>query len=121
MATLIHVFQYGPNGAVGPESVTAAFAITSWHTNETRRFLGEFSLPPEFSNAALLDDWLCRRCRSEGIREVAKREVLQYGPNPVRRKRQLDEALELLEELHRVRLVKDGKRQLIQLNPGLLD
>ena len=121
IATLIHVFQYGPNGAVGPESVTAAFAITSWHTNEARRFLGEFSLPPEFSNAALLDDWLCRRCRSEGIREVAKREVLQYGPNPVRRKRQLDEALELLEELHRVRLVKDGKRQLIQPNPGLLD
>ena len=121
IATLIHVFQYGPNGAVGPESVTAAFEIANWHTNEARRFLGEFSLPPEFSNAALLDDWLCRRCRSEGIREVAKREVLQYGPNPVRRKRQLDEALELLEELHRVRLVKDGKRQLIQPNPGLLD
>ncbi|HIA01545.1 MAG TPA: DUF3987 domain-containing protein, partial [Myxococcales bacterium] len=56
MATLMHVFQYGPNGAVGPESVTAAFQIVSWHINETRRFLGEFSLPPEFSNAALLDD-----------------------------------------------------------------
>jgi hypothetical protein len=39
----------------------------------------------------------------------------------VRRKRELDETLKLLEELHRVRLVKDGKRQLIQLNPGLLD
>jgi len=121
IATLIHVFQYGPNCAVGPESVTAAFEIASWHINETRRFLGEFSLAPEFSNAALLDDWLCRRCRSEGIRKVAKREVLQYGPNPVRRKRQLDEALELLEELHRVRMVKDGKRQLIQPNPVLLD
>ena len=121
MATLMHVFQYGPNCAVGPESVTAAFEIASWHINETRRFLGEFSLSPDFSNAALLDDWLCKRCRSEGIREVAKREVLQYGPNPVRRKRQLDAALALLEELHRVRMVKDGKRQLIQPNPGLLD
>jgi putative DNA primase/helicase len=121
MATLMHVFRYGSNGAVGPESVTAAFDIASWHINETRRFLGEFSLSPEFSHAALLDDWLRRRCRSEGTGEIPKREVLQYGPNPVRRKRELDETLKLLEELHRVRLVKDGKRQLIQLNPGLLD
>jgi putative DNA primase/helicase len=120
MATLMHVFQYGSNGAVGPESVTAAFDIASWHINETRRFLGEFSLPPEFSNAVLLDDWLCRRCRSEGTGEIPKREILQYGPNPVRRKRELDEALALLEELHRVRLVKVSKHQLIQLNPGLL-
>ena len=100
--------------------MTAAFDIASWHINETRRFLGEFSLSPEFSHAALLDDWLRRRCRSEGTGEIPKREVLQYGPNPVRRKHELDEALKLLEELHRVRLVKVGKRQMIQPNPRLL-
>jgi putative DNA primase/helicase len=120
MATLMHVFQYGPNGAVGHESVAAAFHIVSWHINEARRFLGEFSLPEKFSKAVLLDDWLGQRCRNEGISEIHKREISQYGPNAVRLKKELDDALQVLEELHRVQLIKDGKRHFIKLNPALL-
>ena len=121
LAALIHIFCYGPNGAVGPESISTAFQVVSWHINETRRFLGEFSLPEELAKAALLDDWLRQRCLSQGISEIGKREVSQYGPNALRRKQELDEALKVLEEHHRIKLDYNGHIEVIKLNPALLE
>jgi len=121
MATLMHVFQYGPNGAVGPESVSAAFDVVSWHINETKRFLGEFSLPEPLSKAAVLDDWLLQRCRSKQITKISKREIGQCGPNALRRRKELDEALKTLEELDRIRLEKSGPTLVVRLHPNLLE
>jgi putative DNA primase/helicase len=116
VALLFHVFE-GRAGAVSAESFNGAARIVAWHLSEARRFLGEFALPPEVADAARLDAWLLAYCKQHATPEVPKKKARQYGP--LRDGAMLDAALHALVELDRVRVVKDGKRQTIELNPHL--
>jgi putative DNA primase/helicase len=116
LAALFHIFE----GAVGPVSRSAfegASRVAAWHLTEARRFFGELAIPAELVDAAKLDGWLiehCRRCRAE---TVCKRHLRQYGP--LRDGARLDLALDELAEMDRIRLAKDGRRTVIEVNPAL--
>ncbi|MBK1653358.1 DUF3987 domain-containing protein [Allochromatium vinosum] len=116
LAALFHIFE----GEVGPVSLSAfegASRVAAWHLTEARRFFGELAIPAELVDAAKLDGWLiehCRRCRAE---TVCKRHLRQYGP--LRDGARLDLALNELVEMDRVRLAKDGRRTVIEVNPAL--
>ena len=91
---------------------------TIWTTDS---ITGTSIRTPTINNAAKLDAWLIQHCRETHTASIATREVLRYGPYAVRDKHALDEAIAELTEAGRVRLVKDGKRREIEVNPALVE
>lgn len=117
LAALFQMFE-GAGGAIGADAFEGASRITAWHLHEARRFFGELALPAELADAARLDRWLSEHCRRERTHVVGKNHVRQHGP--LRDGARLDAAIRELAELDRLRLVKDGKRLTIQVNPALV-
>ena len=118
LAALFQIFEHGMGGAVGLECFESASLIAAWHLNESRRFLGELALPAELADAGRLDSWLLAHCKQGKTHFVGKNHVRQHGP--LRDGARLDAAIRELAELDRLRLVKDGKRLTIQMNPVLV-
>ncbi len=117
LAALFQIFE-GAGGAIGAEAFEGASRITAWHLHEARRFFGELALPAELADATRLDSWLIEHCQREQTQFVGKNHVRQHGP--MRDGARLDAAIRELAELDRLRLVKDGKRLTIHLNPALV-
>ena len=118
LAALFQIFEHGMGGAIGLDSFVRASRITAWHLSEARRFFGELALPAELADAARLDTWLVEYCQREQRYSVGKNHVRQHGP--LRDGARLDAAIRELAELERLRLLKEGKRLTIQLNPSLV-
>lgn len=119
MAALFHVFT-GSIGPIDAVCVESAAQIVTWHLLEAKRFLGELAMPAELANPARLEAWLVDYCRRKGVEEVPTKAVQQYGPSGLREKAIIDAAVTELAELGRAKLVKDGKKKLIQIRPELL-
>lgn len=118
LAALFQIFEHGMGGAVGLECFESASRIAAWHLNESRRFFGELALPAELADAARLDTWLVDYAQREQRHSISKNHVRQHGP--LRDGARLDAAIRELAELERLRLLKEGKRLTIQLNPALV-
>ncbi len=118
MAALFQQFEHGMGGAIGLDSFERASRITAWHLSESRRFFGELALPAELADAARLDSWLIEYCQRERTHLVPTREAQRLGP--IRDKEKLTTALRELEELDRVRVVQEGRRKTIKVNPALV-
>jgi hypothetical protein len=118
LACLLHVFENGA-GAVGVQAMASGAKLATWHLTEAQRFLGQFALPPEMDKAMRLDAWLLAWCKQTNTRQVSTRDTQQLGP--LRDKPTLTTALAELVDMGRVRLVTDGKRKLIEVNPALLE
>ena len=119
MAALFHVFA----GSIGPvdfDCVESAVQIVTWHLLESKRFLGELAMPAELANPARLESWMLDYCRRENTDTVPTREVQRHGPGGLRDKAIIADTIKELAELGRARLVQDGKKKLIQINPALL-
>jgi putative DNA primase/helicase len=118
LAALFHVFTHGMNGAVDVDSFEGASQIAAWHLSEARRFFGELALPVELANAARLDAWLIEYGKRERTHIIPRREAQRFGP--VRNKDALKQALQELDDLGRARLLVEGRRKDILINPALL-
>ncbi|MCF8168118.1 MAG: hypothetical protein K9K38_19665 [Rhodoferax sp.] len=94
--------------------------IITWHLTEAKRFLGELAMTPEVANPMRLESWLIDWCRREGVDKVPTREVQRNGPSGLRDKAVIADAVKELAELARARLVQDGKKKSVQINPALL-
>ena len=119
LAALFHTFT----GSIGPidiEAMESAARVTAWHLTEARRFLGELAMPAELANPARLETWLLDYCRRENTDRVPTREVQRMGPGGLRDKLVILEAIGELAELGRARLVQDGKKKAVEINPALL-
>ncbi len=119
LAALFHAFT-GSIGPIDTEAMEAAARVTAWHLTEARRFLGELAMPAELANPARLESWMLDYCRREKTDIVPTREVQRCGPGGLRDKATFKEAVTELAELGRARLVQDGKKRLVQINPALL-
>jgi putative DNA primase/helicase len=119
LAALFHMFS-GSIGPIGVEAIESGGRIAAWHLLEARRFLGELTMPSELANPARLELWLLDHCRRENTDKVTTRHILQYGPWGLREKAVLQKAIEVLEELGRTRVVKEGKKLFVQIRPELL-
>jgi putative DNA primase/helicase len=78
-------------------------------------------LSREAANAVTLDRWLIDRCLMEGVDSFSTRDVQKGGPNCTRKREDFMAAVEELARHGRVRLVQDGKRKRLKVNPALLD
>jgi Protein of unknown function (DUF3987) len=121
LSALFQIFEKGMGGAVEVDAFENASRIVAWHLSESRRFFGELALPVELVNASHLDRWLIDHCRRNQTKTVSTRTVQQFGPARLREKSAIDSALLELEELGRVRTVKDGRRRTITVNPALIE
>jgi len=117
MAALFQLIE-GSTSAVGIDAFESASLIVAWHLNEARRFFGELALPVDLADAARLDSWLIDYCNREKTHSVGKNHTLQHGT--LRTGATLDSTIQLLVDLDRIQLVKDGKIQTIKVNPELL-
>ena len=122
IAALFHIYQHGVTGRIDARTILDASELVLWHLNEALRFLGEFSMAPELAGAARIEEWLIKHCRAQGkgVNIVSRRELQQHGPYGLRGKKELDAALAELIDLNRARLVPNGKRKEIHINPALL-
>lgn len=120
LAALFHVYKHGPVGEIGADEFISASKIAAWHLNEALRFFGGLSLPVELSGAARLEGWLLDYCKLHQQLSVARRTIQQYGPYGLRENPALTAAIAELEDQGRARLVTDGKRKEVLINPALL-
>ena len=119
MAALFHVFA----GSIGPvdfDCVESAVQIVTWHLFESKRFLGELAMPAELANPLRLETWMLDYCRREITDRVPTRQIQQFGPGGLRDKTTHADAIKELAELGRARLVMDGKKKAVLINPALL-
>jgi len=77
-------------------------------------------MPAELANPIRLEAWLIDWCKREGTDKVPTSQIQQFGPGSLRAKDTYTEALKELTELGRAKLVKDGKKRLIQIHADLL-
>jgi putative DNA primase/helicase len=94
-----------------------AWTLAVWYLDEARRFSAETDRPGPLHDAARLNAWLIARCRTRRCLRVSRAEVMQYGPNALRRKAKLDRALDELVACHRIRIDPNGA---IEVNPALV-
>lgn len=119
LAALFHVFT-GNIGPIDLDAMESGARIAVWHLTEARRFLGELAMPAGVANPTRLESWLLDYCRREKTDSVPTREVQRCGPGGLRDKPAFNEAVTELAELGRVRVVQDGKKRMVQINPALL-
>lgn len=74
----------------------------------------------ELANAARLDRWVIEYCKRERRHFVPIAKLQQGGPGGLRSKATIEAALRELEESSRARLMRDGKRKMIAVNPALV-
>jgi putative DNA primase/helicase len=119
LAAVFHAFESGTHAPVSLEAFVGASRIAAWHLNEARRFFGELALPVELADAGRLDTWLLRHCMETREGQTNKNYVRRYGP--LRDGPRLSAAIRELEELDRLRLVEEGRRKHLEVNPRLLE
>ena len=119
LAALFQLFEAPESGVVSGENMARGATIARWNLNEARRFFGSLALPQEQVDAVRLEGWLLAECRAAGSTRIPTQRAQQYAPGPLRRRDQLDKALAELAELDRARIVMDGRRKFIEINPAL--
>jgi putative DNA primase/helicase len=119
LAALFHIFT-GTVGPIGIEAMESGARIAAWHLTEARRFLCELAMPADLANPARLESFLLAYCKRECTDSVPTRHIQQFGPGGLRDKATCHDAISELAELGRARLVTDGRKKLVQINPALL-
>ena len=119
LAALFHTFT-GSIGPIGIDAMESGARIAAWHLTEARRFLGELAMPAELANPLRLEAWMLEYCQREKTDRVPTREVQRCGPGGLRDKATCADAIKELAELGRARLVQDGRKKLVEINPALL-
>ena len=120
LAALFHMFNKG-NGEIDFDCIESATRIVTWHLLESKRFLGELAMPAELANPMRLEAWLIDYCRRENTDKVPTKKAQQFGPSGLREKAMIDGAVKELSELGRARMIKYGKKKLIQVRSELLE
>jgi putative DNA primase/helicase len=121
LAALFQMFERGTYGLgeIEADFIESAARIVAWHLSESKRFFGELALPAELADAARLEKWLLEHCKRQGTTEVNKNYARQFGP--LRDKERLDKAISELADLNRLRIRRERKLAILELNPILLE
>jgi putative DNA primase/helicase len=120
LAALFHVYEHGLTGSISEAHIVSAGHLMAWYLMESRRFFGEVSLSKDLHNATLLNNWLVKYCQDNVITQISTRDIQRKCPSPLRDKVILDNTMTHLMELHRVKIVKEGHKKWVEINPSLL-
>jgi putative DNA primase/helicase len=112
IAGCVHVFE-GAQGAIPFDTMQRAARLARWYLREALRVLDLLDEPQAWADARLLDAWLA----PAGDSPI--RDVLRLGPGPLRDKARRNAAVDVLTELGRARIERDGRRETLARNPVL--
>ena len=112
IAGCLHVFEAAPD-TIPADTMQRAVTLARWYLREALRFLDLMDEPQAWADARLLDAWLAK------AGDVPPRMILKSGPNPLRDKTRRNAAIEVLSELGRARIERDGRRETLIRNPAL--
>ena len=112
IASCLHVFE-GAQGAIPLETMERAAILARWYLGEALRVLDVLDEPQAWADARLLDAWLT------DAGDCPIRDVLRLGPGPLRDKARRNAAIEVLTELGRARIERNGRREVLARNPVL--
>lgn len=118
IAANLHIFEHGAVGCISADTMQCAIALAAWYLGETKRIFIHLEEPQDIGDARLLQEWLLRR----GGQSFTQRDVMQYGPNLLRKNqaRRL-RALEMLTAHHIIAMEAKGSRTIYHINPALAD
>lgn len=119
IAAVFHYFEGKEGNIIQYEEVDRALRLCEWHADQFLACFGPpAQIPIEQRDAQILEAWLHEFVWNAGRPEVKKNDVRQSGPNPLRNKVRLDNAVQVLIYEHKIRIVlTSNKTRLIQLNP----
>ena len=120
IAALFHLYEIGPYGEISKETIDRATKIIDWNIHEGVRYFGGVASSQADQKAKKLDKWLIDRCNQKGISGISKSEVMNRGPNSLRKVEVLDPVIEALAEKNRLRMDGIEKTQFTEINPALL-
>ncbi|MCG7982532.1 MAG: DUF3987 domain-containing protein [Candidatus Thiodiazotropha lotti] len=133
IACIFQVWADGPGGVISLDHMIAGNAVAAWHLTEAARIFFDSNKPQEISDAEQLSHWLISHAttltRKDGTSlmddqgRVSPAEILRFGPHQLRNQKRRDQALlELMSDgVNHIRLIKEGKKKLVQVNPSLLN
>jgi Protein of unknown function (DUF3987) len=113
LACVLHVFQHGPRGEIGPDMMMTGAKIAAWHLIEARRVFAILGQVGEAADAQLLLDWLLEQTEAPTLGNI-----LRLGPYRLRDKKRRDGAAKMLVEHNLARVVKRGDAEYLTLSPA---
>ena len=122
LAGLFHLFGGGDAlDHISGEIMRAACQLASWYLYEARRFFGEVALPTEELEVIKLDEWIITQCKDAEDSSISKNQILQrVTPTSLRKVDKLNKTLDTLARANHIRLAKEGKTTIVEVNPALL-
>ena len=122
LAGLFHLFGGGDVlDHISGETMHAACKLASWYLYEARRFFSEVALPTEELEVIKLDEWIITQCKAAGDSSISKSQILQrVTPTSLRKADKLNKTLDTLARANHIRLAKEGKTTIVEVNPALL-
>ncbi len=120
LAAPFHVLAHGPVGVIDSDNIAAAEAVISWYLLEARRLLSDLDTPGDLAAAIRLDNRLIAEARRTGSHRIATNRVYRCGPSPIRDAKDMKTALATLAERRGARMVEDGRRWFVEVNPMLI-
>lgn len=109
----------GKMDSINLEYTQQATEISMWYLAQFKLLFGsEYQVSLEEQDAQLLEQWMMRHTpHKDGFIYVEKSYILQRGPNRLRSRERLNNALQQLAQLGRVAEFLDGKKRYIQFVP----
>lgn len=121
LAAIFHAFESSSQDAISPSAMESATKIAAWHLSESIRFFSGIQPPQQLRDAVDLDLWLIKECHDHQTTKVRKQRIQQYiTPARLRKNAMLSPAIAELESLNRVRRIREGGRESLEINPHLL-
>jgi len=126
IACCLHVFTLPNHKFIDRKTMADACALMRWYLNEAVRFGRQAEATEEMRNAELLEAWLVQKYKEAGWEKQAWQmkvnTIRQSGPGPVRDKRRLEDALELLRDHGRIRVLPmlHSKSKLVVIAPQVI-
>ncbi|MGH7057004.1 MAG: DUF3987 domain-containing protein [Acetobacteraceae bacterium] len=112
IAGCLHVLG-GGQGSIPHDTMQAAAMLARWYLRAALRVLEVLDEPQAWADARLLDAWLAH------AGDVPTRMILNSGPSALRDKSRRNAAIDVLTDLRRARIERDGRREALARNPKL--
>jgi hypothetical protein len=120
LAALFHIFEMARKAKSRLITSSGPLILSiGIFTKPSALFSGAI-LSPEDREAEKVERWLAKHCRKNGGNSASRRDV-QRGACGGRSSKKLDEALGILTQHGRARLIKSGNKTVIELRPEIID
>lgn len=126
LACCLHVFTMPNHKLIDHKTMADACALMRWYLAEAVRFGQAAEVTEELRNAELLEGWLVQKYKEAGWAkeawEMKVNTIRQNGPGPLRDKVRLENALELLRDYGRLRVLPmyQSKSKLVVIAPDVI-